>query len=138
MQTELSEAAIAALLERFYGEVRRDPELGPVFGRAISDADWPGHMARIADFWSSVLLKTGRYQGNPFAVHTRVEGISPALFGRWLQLFDESCRAIFVPPLAEAVHARAVLIGDSLQAGLFFRPPLAAAKRTEPGSPSDP
>jgi hemoglobin len=51
-----------------------------------------------------------------------VEGISPALFGRWLSLFGETCRAVLAPPLAEEMHDRAIRIGESLQAGLFFRP----------------
>ncbi|WP_375460924.1 group III truncated hemoglobin [uncultured Enterovirga sp.] len=118
----VSEAAIAAVLDAFYARVRLDPELGPVFARAVTDEAWPAHMAVIADFWSSVMLKTGRYKGNPFAVHAKVEGISPALFARWLSLFGESCRSLLAPDLAAAMEARAGLIAASLQAGLFFRP----------------
>jgi hypothetical protein len=47
---------------------------------------------------------------------------SPELFGRWLVLFDESCREMLPPELAEAMHCRATQIFDSLKAGLFFRP----------------
>ena len=47
------------------------------------------------DFWSSVMLTSGRYKGNPVAVHLRVEGIEPQLFDRWLALFDETCRELF-------------------------------------------
>jgi hemoglobin len=51
-----------------------------------------------------------------------VEGISPGLFTRWLALFDEACRDVLRPELAEAMHGRAVQIAESLKAGLFFRP----------------
>ena len=44
------------------------------------------------------------------------------LFTRWLALFDECCRELLPPDLAEAMHGRAVQIADSLKAGLFFRP----------------
>ncbi|MFC6049529.1 group III truncated hemoglobin, partial [Methylobacterium hispanicum] len=62
----LDEAALAAFLDAFYARVRQDPLIGPVFAAAVPDAAWPRHMATIRDFWSSVLLKTGRYKGNPF------------------------------------------------------------------------
>jgi hemoglobin len=123
----LSEAAIRTVLDAFYEKVRADPDLGPVFAKAIPDDAWPAHMAVIQDFWSSVMLKTGRYKRNPFAVHMGVEGISPALFGRWLSLFGETCHAVLAPPLAEEMHDRAIRIGESLQAGLFFRPAVMAA-----------
>jgi hemoglobin len=118
----LSEEAIRALLDAFYAKVRVDPGLGPVFAKAIPDEAWPIHMAVIQDFWSSVMLKTGRYKRNPFAVHLGVEGIRPALFERWLALFAETCRALLAAPLAAEMHDRAIRIGESLQAGLFFRP----------------
>jgi hemoglobin len=119
---ELPEAQIGALLDLFYTKVRADPELGPVFARAIADDEWPAHMAVIQDFWSAVMLKSGRYRGNPLQVHKEVEGISPELFKRWLVLFDEACREALPADVAEAMHGRAVQIADSLKAGLFFRP----------------
>jgi hemoglobin len=122
---ELSEAQIGALLTFFYTKVRADPELGPVFGRAIADEEWPAHMATIRDFWSSVMLKSGRYRGNPLQVHKGIQGVSPELFARWLALFDEACREMLPPDLADAMHGRAVQIAESLKAGLFFRPATA-------------
>jgi hemoglobin len=119
---ELSEAQIGALLDLFYTKVRADPELGPVFGREIADEEWPAHMATIRDFWSAVMLKSGRYHGNPLQVHKEIEGVSPELFARWLALFDEACREMLAPDVAEAMHGRAVKIAESLKAGLFFRP----------------
>ena len=119
---QLSDESIAAVIDAFYRKVRRDPALGPVFARAIADHEWPEHLAVIRDFWSSVMLKTGRYKRNPFAAHLGVEGISPALFTRWLALFGETCREHLAPDVAAALHGRAEKIAESLQAGLFFRP----------------
>jgi hemoglobin len=121
-RAELSEEAVAAVVDRFYAEVRRDRALGPVFAAAIADDEWPAHLAVIRDFWSSVLFKTGRYKGNPFTVHLTVEGISPALFERWLALFGETCREVLAEAPAAELHGRAVAIAESLQAGLFFQP----------------
>jgi hemoglobin len=125
MFDNLSEEQIAALLDLFYARVRADAELGPVFARAIGTDEWPAHIVTIQDFWSAVMLKSGRYKGNPFQVHKEVDGISPELFGRWLALFDVACREVLAPQVAEAMHGRAVQIADSLKAGLFFRPAAA-------------
>ena len=118
----VTEDTIGVLVETFYAKVRQDPALGPVFAAAIPDDRWPAHLAVIASFWSSVLLRTGRYKGNPFAAHMRLPDLRPALFERWLSLFGETCHALFEEEIAREIHARAMRIGESLQAGLFFRP----------------
>jgi hypothetical protein len=63
------EAALPALLDRFYARVRADAELGPVFNDAVED--WSRHLATLADFWSSVMLTSGRYKGNPMQAHLK-------------------------------------------------------------------
>ena len=83
------------------GAIRADSELGPIFERAIP-GDWAPHLATMHDFWSSVMLTSGRYKGNPVAVHLRVDGIEPQLFARWLALFDETCRELFDDEVADA------------------------------------
>ena len=127
-QAELTEAALAAFLDAFYARVRRDPLIGPVFAARIADEAWPRHLATIRDFWSSVLLKTGRYKGNPFGRHLGIEGIDPVHFARWLGLFEETAREVFEPEIAGAIVERAHRIGDSLKAGLFFRPELRGVR----------
>jgi len=118
----LTEEHIAAVVEAFYAKVRVDPGLGPVFARAIADEAWPEHLSIIRDFWSTVMLKAGRYQRNPFSAHQRVEGISPELFDRWLALWSATCSELLPDEAAGAMTAKAVTIADSLKAGLFFRP----------------
>jgi hemoglobin len=129
---ELTEDDITAVVDAFYRKVRRDAALGPVFARAIPDEAWPEHLAIIRDFWSSVMLKTGRYRRNPFSAHLGVEGIRPELFDRWLALFQETCGEVLAPAPAEALHRKAVGIGESLKAGLFFSP---ASRSGTPGEP---
>ena len=43
--------------------------LGPIFNNAI--ADWPEHLEKLTAFWSSVMLTSGRYKGNPMAAHLK-------------------------------------------------------------------
>lgn len=125
-QGPLTEDAIRRLLDRFYGRVRHDPLLGPVFARAVgtTDADWAPHLARIADFWSSLMLRSGRYHGDPYSVHLRLPELEPAMFDRWLALFGESCAEVFEPDLAAAFRDKAERIARSLRTGLFERLPL--------------
>src|ERR1041384_1492797 len=118
---QISEDAIRRLVDRFYAKVRADSELGPIFERAIQ-GDWQPHLAKMLDFWSSVMLTSGRYKGNPVAIHRRVEGIESKLFERWLALFRETCRELFDESPAEAFQAKAARIAESLKLALFYRP----------------
>jgi len=117
----ISEDTIHRLVDRFYIKVRADPQLGPIFERAVP-GDWGPHLATMRDFWSSVMLTSGRYKGNPVAVHLRTEGIEPRLFTRWLELFHETCGELLEDSIAEAFRAKAERIAESLKLALFYRP----------------
>ncbi len=121
----ITEQAIHRLVGRFYARARRDELLGPVFARAIgeSDAAWAAHLARLSDFWSSVMLTSGRYHGDPFSAHLRLPALEPAMFDRWLALFGETCAELFEPDVADAFRERAERIARSLRMGLFERLP---------------
>ena len=112
----IDEAGIAALVAGFYGRARQDAMLGPVFDAAVDD--WDHHLARLTDLWSSVTLSTGRYKGNPFGAH-RPLSLRPEMFDRWLELWRETARDVFAPPVAEAFIRKAELIAGSLTMGLF-------------------
>ena len=62
------EQQIKELVDSFYSRVRKDELLGPVFAEAIGEG-WDAHLVTMSDFWSSVLLASGRYKGNPMLVH---------------------------------------------------------------------
>jgi hemoglobin len=117
----LSEDDIGRLVDYFYAKIRADAELGPIFARAIP-GDWGPHLATMRNFWSSVMLTSGRYKGSPVAVHGQVAGIEMELFERWLALFDETCRELFVPDIADVFHSKATRIAESLKLALFYRP----------------
>lgn len=55
----ITEAQISTLVDDFYARVRADDQIGPIFNAIISD--WPHHLATLKDFWSTVLLTSGRY-----------------------------------------------------------------------------
>ena len=124
---EITDATIRTLVDRFYAKVRRDQVLGPIFDRAIGD-HWLEHLAKLGDFWSSVMLTSGRYKGNPMAAHAALAGIEPAMFERWLGMFAETAGELFAPAEAAAFRHKAERIAESLQLGLFFKPGALSAR----------
>lgn len=118
----IDEAQLPALLDRFYGRVREDAELGPVFNEIVHD--WPEHLERIAAFWSSVMLATGRYKGNPMMKHlVHVDRITSALFNRWLAIWAQTTAEMLSPEAAAAMQDKAGRIAESLQLAIRFRTP---------------
>ena len=111
----IDEALIDRLVRTFYARARQDPLLGPVFEARITD--WEPHLRTIIDFWSGVMLKTGRYQGNPMRLHVALP-IGDEHFARWIQLFTETAEELGGAEAAEAFGARAKLIGESLKLGI--------------------
>jgi len=78
---------IARLVDAFYAAIREDEVLGPIFARHVQD--WPTHLAKMCDFWSTIILKSGRYSGRPVLAHQKIAELSPANFERWLGLWSD-------------------------------------------------
>jgi hemoglobin len=102
----VSELQIRRFVDRFYGEVRADSELGPIFEARVGDR-WEAHLDRMVDFWSSVLLASGRYRGNPLEKHATLSGLESRHYDRWLELFEQTLGEVLPGPLATDVLARA-------------------------------
>lgn len=115
-----TEAELASLVDAFYAKVRADDMIGPLFNAAIDD--WPEHLEKLASFWSSVMLTTGRYKGNPMAAHVRhAPALRPEMFDRWLALWGETAREVLAPRAAALIRTKAERIAESLKLALFFR-----------------
>ena len=128
----VTEGDIRRLLAAFYARVRTDEELGPIFAAAVgtTDEDWAPHLARLQDFWSQVMLRGGRYTGNPYQAHLRLlPELRPEMFGRWLALFDAACAETLPPEAAASFRDRAAAIARSLRMGLFE--PLPVRRRAQ-------
>lgn len=123
----IDEPGLKRLVTEFYARVRRDAELGPIFNEAVDN--WPEHFHKLTDFWSSVMLTSGRYKGNPVAAHRRhAARITPELFDRWLAIWKATTAELLSPPAAAALQDKADRIAESLKLALFFKlPPRSAA-----------
>ena len=126
---QITEDTIRRLVDAFYDKVRADDELGPIFGRAIP-GDWGPHLATMRDFWSSVMLTSGRYKGQPVVVHRKIVGMELRLFERWLALFDQTCAELFDDDIAAAFSDKAHRIAESLKLAVFYRPDQPWPSRT--------
>ena len=113
-------ASIGALIRKFYSRVRTDERLGPIFAREIV-GDWEPYLEKMTDFWCSVILKSGDYQGRPVLVHLKLEDVTEADFEIWLALFRETAAELFAPEIAAWFVERAERIAASLKLAMFFR-----------------
>ncbi len=113
----IDEAMIARVVHAFYVDVRRDPALGPIFARAL-EGQWDEHLAKLCDFWSSVLLMSGRFKGTPMTTHLALPDLRATHFARWLHLFAQTATALCPPAAAVLFIAKSEMIGASLQLGM--------------------
>jgi hemoglobin len=113
----IDDAFISKLVEQFYEAIRADDMLGPIFGAKVSD--WPHHLARMKDFWASIMLESGRFSGNPMRKHTAIGGLDAAHFARWQTLWDVTLSRIAPSTeVANRFRDAARRIGESLLTGI--------------------
>src|SRR5215470_20182222 len=91
---DLNEEQIKVLVDRFYSRVREDQILGPVFAKAIRN-DWEPHLQTMRAFWSSLMLASGRYKGNPMMAHLLLPRIGSVHFERWLGIWKQTTSELF-------------------------------------------
>lgn len=111
-ETGIDEAMIDRLVRAFYGKVRLDPMLGPVFDARVDD--WEHHFTILGAFWSSVTIGTGAYSGTPMQKHIGLP-VDGRHFDRWLRLFGETAIEICPPDAARLFIERAMRIAESLE-----------------------
>jgi len=110
-----SEEEVARLVHTFYGRVRQDELLGPIFEARITD--WDQHLAKLVDFWSAILRRTARFSGAPMPKHAALPGLSPQLFERWLALFEITLAEQPNRAMADQAWQAARRIAQSLWSG---------------------
>jgi hemoglobin len=116
LQIGIDEAMIRDLVYAFYNHVRSDEHLGPIFNAAVQD--WDEHLAKLCDFWSSVVLMTGRYKGTPMVTHATLPAIDSTHFDLWLALFKATAHERCPPAAAVLFVDRAERIAQSLELGI--------------------
>lgn len=120
---QIDDDNLRVLVTEFYDLVRLDDLLGPIFEPRIG-ASWQRHMDRMVDFWSSVLLGTNRFKGNPMLKHALIPDLSEAHFDRWLGLFEPKVQELYAPGVADEIMLRARNMRRGLARYAVARPAL--------------
>ena len=106
---------IVTLVHGFYGRVRDDSLLGPIFDRHVED--WDTHLNKMVEFWSSLLIGAGTYRGSPMPVHAALPDIHSHMFEQWLALFHATTQELPNRAFAERAEEFAHRIARSLWYG---------------------
>jgi hemoglobin len=117
-EEKITEEEISNLVDRFYAKVQRDPGIGPIFNEKVED--WPTHLALLKNFWSTVMLTTGRYKGDPMMTHLQLP-LEPSHFSRWLELFAETAKEVMAPEHAAIIIAKSERIAGNFKAGIAYQ-----------------
>lgn len=122
LHPSIDAAQISTLVDTFYGRVRADSRLGPIFAGRVGD-DWQPHLDKMKSFWRSVLLKSGEYKGKPVPAHFKLKEVESDDFRIWLELFRDTAHEVFQQPeAAELALAQARRIAQSLWLAMFASP----------------
>ena len=109
---------IKLLVDRFYGKVRKDDLLAPIFNKRIGDR-WPAHLEKMYKFWQTVLLGEHTYFGSPFAPHALLP-VDKRHFDQWLALFCETVDENFTGERAEEAKWRADRMAEMFRHKIEF------------------
>lgn len=119
-------ADIEDIVARFYAAVLDDPIIGFIF-TDVAKIQLEHHLPIIVNFWADSLFKIRdassehRYTGNPLQKHLEIHHkmpLRPGHFTRWLFLFNKAVDAKHQGPQADAMKAKAELVGKSISAAL--------------------
>ena len=117
LEIGIDEALISRVVDRFYGKVRADPLLGPIFLTHVQQ--WDDHLERMKRFWRSVMHNSGEYNGRPMPKHVAIEGLDDRHFERWLRLFYETLHELAPSEAAiQQFGSKARTIADSILTGI--------------------
>jgi len=109
----LNLADVKLLVDTFYGKVRADALLAPVFNERIQDR-WPQHLERMYTFWQTVLLDERTYYGSPFPPHAQLP-VDYTHFQQWMKLFTETIDELYDGQIAEEAKWRAGKMAQMFQ-----------------------
>lgn len=104
---------VKLLVDTFYGKVREDELIGPIFNERIQDR-WPQHLAKMYTFWQTVLLGEHTYYGSPFPPHAKLP-VEKEHFERWLELFSQTLDELFTGEVANEAMWRANKMAEMFQ-----------------------
>lgn len=114
----LNAADVKILVDDFYGRVRDNVLLSPIFNGVIQ-GNWAAHLERMYGFWQTILLDVQAYSGSPFLKHAKLP-IEKVHFDAWIALFNETVDAHFTGEKANEAKWRAARMSEMFQYKLAY------------------
>jgi hemoglobin len=117
----INKESIAALVRTFYPTILADKTVGPFFieklGDDINSPIWQEHLELLTNFWSSIALGDGNYNGNPLAAHFGMD-LTREAFAQWLHLFALAIDRVYEPGVGDFFKERSQIIARNFMANL--------------------
>lgn len=118
---------VSLLVRTFYGRIRKEETLGPIFNGIIKD--WEEHLELLTDFWESNLFRVRKYYGNPMLAHVSVDKeidytVDSKHFGIWLNLWYQTIDEFFEGEVAEMAKFKARKMSTNLFLAVYHHRPL--------------
>ena len=97
---------VEKLVNTFYGRIRKDSLLGPIFNSHIPEEKWPEHLSKLSDFWETNLFGIAKFKGNPTQKHINVDRnlnyqVEQKHFGQWINLWFQTIDDLFMGERAQ-------------------------------------
>ena len=109
---------VKILVDDFYGKVKENALLSPIFNNVIQD-NWQAHLEKMYGFWQTLLLDVQAYSGSPFLKHAKLP-ISAAHFDTWIGLFNKTVDEHFMGEKATEAKWRAARMSEMFQYKLDY------------------
>jgi hemoglobin len=118
-----TEADVRALVDEFYGAIRNDALLNPIFSD-VAQVNWEHHLPKMYAFWNGLILGIPGYRGAPFPPHT-VLPVGREHFARWVELFHATVDRLFVGTGAKRAKDAASSIAHTFAMRMGLVDPMA-------------
>jgi len=118
-----TEADVRLIVDEFYGAIREDALLNPIF-TDVAQVDWAHHLPKMYAFWNGLILGIPGYAGAPFPPHT-VLPVGLEHFSRWLELFQGTVDRHFTGPYAKRAKDAAGSIAHTFAMRMGLIDPVA-------------
>jgi len=108
---EIDRSSIEKLVRAFYANVLQDEVLAPFFinalGHDMKNDKWYEHLITLDNFWLGLMIKEGKYMGDPLLPHVFLQGLTPEIFDQWLKVFRATLDEIYTPSNVRRFHGKA-------------------------------
>jgi len=108
---------IRKMVDRFYSKILKDDLIADFFIEKLGDEmisdEWQHHLNLLTDFWASMTIGDGSYNGTPVKPHMHMQGLTRESFERWLQLFFETVDKLYEKEAAETFKIRSEIIANN-------------------------